>query len=410
MTESARERSHFPDDLDASFDRWVRETIRRRLEIAALVFVLVLAFGRVIGQLVLHGTPENAPGAFWMPVQIAIAAATGLAMRYLPVARTHPTAVAAGFFLAMPAAAAAHLSALGGFDGPYFYAAYLIAPMTTSLPFALRERILMTVAPPLAFVLTFVLAHPEHLPFRMIHIPAVSLVANIVISIVLGHAGYRLTRERHGLASELARHALDEARRVERQALARVLHDDFAQLGTAARIELKSIEHRAARGDVAAEDLAYLRQILEELDRSSRRIVTNLRETTDESLPSALERMCSLVERTGTVAIERSFEDVEIEPRTREVVFRAIQEALTNALKHASARRISVQVVRDGVRVLALVDDDGRGFDPAAASLGFGLVGMRERVDALDGTLRVESGASGTSVRVSIPAGGAARG
>lgn len=406
MKEHDPERTVFEDATEASFERWVRHTLRRRLELAAWIFAAVLVVARGIGIAVLHGTPQNAPGAFWMPVQIAVAIATGVAMRTLPVARTHPVMVAVPFFTALPAAAAAHLSALGGFDGPYFYAAYLMAPMTTSLPFPLRERILMTLVPPLAFVVTFVTAHPEHLPYRMIHIPIVSLVANIVISIVLGHGGYQVTKERHGLASELDRHALEDARRAERRSLARVLHDDFAQLGTAARMELTSLERKLGRQALAAPDLGYLRELLEALDRSSRRIVSNLREAADdESLPARLERMCAMVERGATVTVVRHIEPIEVPLRIREVVFRGVQEALTNALKHAHARTISVSVGQSTRAIVARVADDGRGFDPAARAAGFGLVGMRERVASLGGSLEVESGLAGTTLTLTLPTG-----
>lgn len=412
MSELAREKPSWREATDASFAQWLRVTIRRRVEVAAWVFVAVLVVARGVGIAVLHGTAENAPGALWMPVQIGIAAATGAVMRWLPIARRSPVAVAGVFFVAMPAAAAAHLSALGGFDGPFFYASYLIPPMTTVLPVALRARVVMTIASTLAFVLTFVLAHPEHLPYRMIHIPAVSLAATVVISIVLGHGGHQLVKERHDLAAELERRALDEARRAERRALARVLHDDFAQLGTAARMELTGLARKASGQGVAPEDLAYLRELLEALDRSSRRIVTNLREADDTSLVERLERMCALVERGTSVRIERAFDAVDVPAHTREVVFRGLQEAITNALKHAQARTIIVRLERAGRAIVASVADDGQGFDvrKQEEAAGFGLVGMRERVAALGGSLDLVSGPRGTTLTISLPVGRASDG
>jgi nitrate/nitrite-specific signal transduction histidine kinase len=82
-----------------------------------------------------------------------------------------------------------------------------------------------------------------------------------------------------------------------------------------------------------------------------------------------------------------------------------VQEALTNIAKHAHAESSSVVVNEaDGV-VRVQVRDDGRGFDPGASSLGFGVVGMRERVELLAGTLLIESApASGTVVHAEVPA------
>jgi signal transduction histidine kinase len=91
-----------------------------------------------------------------------------------------------------------------------------------------------------------------------------------------------------------------------------------------------------------------------------------------------------------------------------------VQEALTNVLKHASARRVSVVLQLSPGQVSAVVEDDGRGFDadsaPAAGTgeRRLGLLGMRERVALVGGTLAVESGAGrGTTViaRVPLPAG-----
>jgi glucose-6-phosphate-specific signal transduction histidine kinase len=80
-----------------------------------------------------------------------------------------------------------------------------------------------------------------------------------------------------------------------------------------------------------------------------------------------------------------------------------VQEALTNVVKHARASTVRVSIgVEDG-EVLVEVQDDGRGFDLASRYEGFGLAGMRERVDLAGGTLRLESGDSGTLLCVRLP-------
>jgi signal transduction histidine kinase len=91
-------------------------------------------------------------------------------------------------------------------------------------------------------------------------------------------------------------------------------------------------------------------------------------------------------------------------------VYRVVQEALTNAAKHAQATRVGVAVTRSGGFVSVVVEDDGTGFDPDAPTTGrLGLLGMRERVELVRGEIDVESrpGAGTTvAVQIPIPAGG----
>jgi signal transduction histidine kinase len=85
-------------------------------------------------------------------------------------------------------------------------------------------------------------------------------------------------------------------------------------------------------------------------------------------------------------------------------VYRIVQEALTNAGKHGEAVSVRVRVIEDDGNVTITVRDDGRGFDPSAATTGFGLAGMRERVELLGGELSLTSAPDqGTTVAVTIP-------
>jgi signal transduction histidine kinase len=87
-------------------------------------------------------------------------------------------------------------------------------------------------------------------------------------------------------------------------------------------------------------------------------------------------------------------------------MYRIVQEALNNATKHGAARRAHVEVVEDDATVRVTVRDDGRGFDPLAHTDGFGLLGMRERVELLNGRLRVTSSPGhGTTINATLSAG-----
>ena len=86
-------------------------------------------------------------------------------------------------------------------------------------------------------------------------------------------------------------------------------------------------------------------------------------------------------------------------------VFRVVQEALTNVQRHANARQASVLVRKRPGRIRVIVEDDGGGFDPEAATDRLGLAGIRERVALLEGTATLESRpGQGTTVVVEIPA------
>ena len=85
-------------------------------------------------------------------------------------------------------------------------------------------------------------------------------------------------------------------------------------------------------------------------------------------------------------------------------VYRVVQEALTNAVKHGAATHADVLVAEREGRVVIEVRDDGRGFDPAERREGFGLTGMQERMALLGGELSLASSPAGTTVRASAPA------
>jgi two-component system, NarL family, sensor histidine kinase UhpB len=85
-------------------------------------------------------------------------------------------------------------------------------------------------------------------------------------------------------------------------------------------------------------------------------------------------------------------------------MYRIVQEALTNATKHGAARRAHVEVIEDDSTIRVTVRDDGRGFDPIARTDGFGLIGMRERVELLNGKLELTSSPEGgTTINANFP-------
>jgi chemotaxis family two-component system sensor kinase Cph1 len=91
-------------------------------------------------------------------------------------------------------------------------------------------------------------------------------------------------------------------------------------------------------------------------------------------------------------------------PAAETALYRIVQEALTNIVKHAQARRVSILLTLMEGRAAAVIEDDGRGFDTAAEHEGLGLLGIRERLQLLGGRLTIESSpTSGTTLRAEVP-------
>jgi signal transduction histidine kinase len=120
-----------------------------------------------------------------------------------------------------------------------------------------------------------------------------------------------------------------------------------------------------------------------------------------------LERLAQTFSETSgiTVDLEAQLPDERLPPEVETTLYRIVQEALTNVVKHAEAGRVSILLVRRDSSATAVIEDDGRGFDPTTAGEDrMGLQGMRERVELHDGRLTVESSpGSGTTLVVDVP-------
>jgi two-component system, NarL family, sensor histidine kinase DevS len=194
------------------------------------------------------------------------------------------------------------------------------------------------------------------------------------------------------------------AQELERQRLARELHDETGQALTSILLGLKQLE-----GAESPEAVQALRELVVATLQDVRRLAVELRPKVldDFGLVPALERLTSgFAEHTGiAVDLEASTITERLPVEVETAIFRIVQEALTNVVKHARAQRVSVLVTRADGRIKAVIEDDGTGFDPAATDGGVGLIGMRERIELLDGSLVVEtSPRSGTTVAAEVPA------
>jgi signal transduction histidine kinase len=199
-----------------------------------------------------------------------------------------------------------------------------------------------------------------------------------------------------------------EAQEQERRRLALELHDETGQALTSILLGLKSI--RAAATPEAAEHAEHdLRELVVAALQDVRALAVELRPSSldDFGLVPALERLATtLQERSGIAIVVETTLGERVSPELETVLYRFVQEALTNVVKHANARHVSVVIGRRDGGVTAVVEDDGTGFDPAAVRQdALGLVGMRERLALLGGTLAVESApGKGSALIAFLPA------
>jgi signal transduction histidine kinase len=199
-----------------------------------------------------------------------------------------------------------------------------------------------------------------------------------------------------------------EAQESERRRLALELHDETGQALTSILLGVKAI--RAATGPEEAERAeSEVRALVVQALQDVRALAVELRPSAldDFGLGPALQRLAqTFAERSGIdAAVETNLES-RLPSEIETTLYRVVQEALTNVVKHAGATRVSIVVSgRDSI-VAVTIDDDGAGFDPANVRAdALGLLGMRERLGLVGGTLTVESSPdAGTTLaaRVSV--------
>ncbi len=199
-----------------------------------------------------------------------------------------------------------------------------------------------------------------------------------------------------------------EAQELERKRLARELHDETGQALTSILLGLKPLEQSAA-GDADRAALSSLRELVVSTLQDVRRLAVELRPSAldDFGLATAVERLAATFqEQTGVqVDLEAQLGDGRLPNEVETALYRIVQEALTNVVKHAGATRVSILLTHRDMSVAAVIEDDGAGFDPAAVGHDvLGLAGMRERVGLVGGRLRIEAAeGAGTTIVAEVP-------
>jgi PAS domain S-box-containing protein len=204
---------------------------------------------------------------------------------------------------------------------------------------------------------------------------------------------------------------LVEVQEVERAYVARELHDETGQALSSLLLGMSLLEQETDCPEEVKDRVVQMEATIDKMLENLHRLAMHLRPATLDhlGLVAALEQYVETLEQQH--GITARFEtvglgDERLPPEVETALYRIVQEALTNVLRHAQATRVDVLLERRGDQVVTIVEDDGIGFDPEAAkeSERLGLFGMRERAHMLGGKLVIESAAgTGTAVFVEVP-------
>lgn len=203
-----------------------------------------------------------------------------------------------------------------------------------------------------------------------------------------------------------------EAQEQERKKLSREIHDGPAQMlaNVMMRADLVELVQREKGPEAAIVEIRSLKAMVRSALYEVRRIIYDLRPMALDDLgiiPTLKKYLSTIEEYHKNVQIDFiNLGPVKRLPNDLEVaLFRLVQEALQNALKHAAAKQIQVKLSIAKEMVTVVIKDNGKGFDPAVKKEGsFGLMGMKERVDLLEGELSITSSLNaGTLVMIQVP-------
>lgn len=335
-----------------------------------------------------------------------------------------------------------HLGSIGGSDLGWFGDACMGLLAIAWIPMPLAWRVSSTALVGGALAFGYFGLHPGNLEMPGAGGQLSFVGFAVALAILLGEAWYRVTRraffvqldladanerlaaagrdlslqvaERTARLRSLALH-LDTGLETERRRIGRELHDDLAQRLTAMRYVIARVEQRLARGDTGASVSGLTGELNELLDATAktvREVTARLRPRVleDLGLVPALEWLCDDTARrtsvTCTFAAEvAAREALEAASDLQQLaLFRAAQEGVTNALKHARPSRIELAASLDDDGLSLLVRDDGRTSESAEGS-GLGLLGLGERMRAFSGSceLRPNADGPGSQLRIRLP-------
>ncbi|HWX20758.1 MAG TPA: GAF domain-containing protein [Candidatus Binatia bacterium] len=258
---------------------------------------------------------------------------------------------------------------------------------------------------------------------------SILIVPMLIAGMVEGVIGIRFTRKRSFRTEEmelaqalahqamlaiqlgrLSRQSRQAAVAAERNRMARDIHDTLAQGFTGVILQLEAVEEALSQrlAAKAAEHLTRAGELARESLQEARRSVRALRPQTleEKDLCDALRGM--ITKMTAGTPVQAEFmvrgKPRELPVEWDENLLRIGQEVLTNVLRHAQASKFSAQLVFDDREIRLNLSDNGSGFDPSGRHDGFGLQGMKERVEGMGGQLAIHSAkGEGTAISIALP-------
>jgi signal transduction histidine kinase len=242
---------------------------------------------------------------------------------------------------------------------------------------------------------------------------ATGWLVSVVTGVVATVQWYGHLREAQRRAEEAERTRDEMARRravEERLRIARELHDSLTHSISVIKVQAGVAAHLArTNGEEPAEALLAIQEASSDAVRELRATLDVLRRD-DEPDGNGVELLPALVERARSSGLPTTYtvsgDRRPLPPEVDKAAYRVVQEALTNVTRHAGRASASVQITYGTGALTVRVDDDGAGSRRQPVP-GYGLVGMRERVTALGGSLRAEPGASrGFTVLAELPLNG----
>ena len=202
----------------------------------------------------------------------------------------------------------------------------------------------------------------------------------------------------------------EKIREDERKRIAREIHDELGQHLLAFRIEVSLLKQEIF--DSRDKRSERIDEILEHVDatvKSVRTLINSLRPAVmDLGLVASLEWQARDFTRANGIecVFHTSDANIELDDKPATVLFRVLQEALTNIVKHAKADRVEIGLKRDGENLVLQVSDNGMGMPKVRNRKikSYGLAGIRERIGMLDGEFKIVTGDTGTTLIFAIPA------
>jgi NarL family two-component system sensor histidine kinase YdfH len=245
---------------------------------------------------------------------------------------------------------------------------------------------------------------------------AIPIVIFVSMYVTLYNRQNEAREQAQALAAELEtanRQLTEYAARVEdltilaeRQRMARELHDTLSQglAGLILQLEAADAHLASSNAEKARSILANAMQQARATLADARRAIDDLRQPSLDDLDSLLRLETSrFTNATGIPCVYQSYPTPPIPDPVKETVLRAVAEALTNVAHHARARNVAVSVQGQDKSLSVTIRDDGVGFDPSAIPPGhYGLLGIRERVRLLNGSLDIQTD-HGTLIKIQIP-------